>query len=149
MRDIHDVYDEFKQQRPDIDTEETQEWIDSLDALVKLSGGGRARFVLYKLLKRARMLRVGLPPLTHTRYINTISPEQEPYFPGDEQMELHIRRLIRWNAVAMVVRANHHFEGIGGHPATHASAARLYEGGFNHFFRGQGDRASGGPGLLH
>src|SRR6266699_2057018 len=143
MHEVHDVYDEFKHQLPDIDPQETQEWIESLDALVKQSGGDRARFVLYKLLKRARMLHVGLPPLTQTRYINTISPEQEPYFPGDEQMELHIRRLIRWNAVAMVVRANHHYEGIGGHLATYASAARLYEVGFNHFFRGKDDGASG------
>src|SRR2546425_7664059 len=143
MPDIPDVYDEFKQQLPDIDTEEPQEWIESLDALVKASGGDRARFVLYKLLKRARMLHVGLPPLTQTRYINTISPEQEPYFPGDEEMELHIRRLIRWNAVAMVVRANHHFEGIGGHLAADASAASLDEGGFNHLFRGEDDGKSG------
>src|SRR5881628_1215332 len=140
---VHDVFDEFKHQLPDIDPDETQEWIESLDALVKQSGADRARFVLYKLLKRARMLHVGLPPLTQTRYINTISPEQEPYFPGDEEMELHIRRLIRWNAVAMVVRANHHFEGIGGHLATYASAASLYEVGFNHFFRGKDDGASG------
>src|SRR2546428_8588877 len=142
MRDIHDVYDEFKQQLPDIDTEETQEWIESLDALVKQSGGDRARFVLYKLLKRARMLHVGLPPLTQTRYINTISPEQEPYFPGDEEMELHIRRLIRWNAVAMVVRANHHFEAIGGRPATRDSRARPSRIGFKQFFPGQDDGAS-------
>src|SRR5256885_1719852 len=143
MHEVHDVYDEFKHQLPDIDPQETQEWIESLDALVKQSGGDRARFVLYKLLKRARMLHVGLPPLTQTRYINTISPEQEPYFPGDEEMELHIRRLIRWNAVAMVVRANHHYEGIGGHLATYASAASLYEVGFNHFFRGKDDGQSG------
>src|SRR5438552_2099104 len=143
MHEVHDVYDEFKHQLPDIDPEETQEWIESLDALVKQSGGDRARFVLYKLLKRARMLHVGLPPLTQTRYINTISPEQEPYFPGDEEMELRIRRLIRWNAVAMVVRANHHYEGIGGHLATYASAASLYEVGFNHFFRGKDDGAAG------
>src|SRR6059036_1528882 len=140
---VHDVFDEFKHQLPDIDPEETQEWIESLDALVKQSGADRARFVLYKLLKRARMLHVGLPPLTQTRYINTISPEQEPYFPGDEEMELHIRRIIRWNAVAMVVRANHHYEGIGGHLATYASAASLYEVGFNHFFRGKDDGAAG------
>src|SRR5947207_668991 len=107
MHEVHDVYDEFKHQLPDIDPEETQEWIESLDALVKQSGGDRARFVLYKLLKRARMLHVGLPPLTQRRYINTISPEHEPYVPGDEEMELRIRRLIRWIAVAMVVRAHH------------------------------------------
>jgi pyruvate dehydrogenase E1 component len=141
--DIHEVFDEFKHQLPDIDPDETQEWIESLDALVKQSGADRARFVLYKLLKRARMLHVGLPPLTQTRYINTISPEQEPYFPGDEAMELRIRRIIRWNAVAMVVRANHHYEGIGGHLATYASAASLYEVGFNHFFRGKDDGSSG------
>src|SRR5207247_3848341 len=90
---IHDVFDEFKHQLPDIDPAETQEWVDSLDALVDAGGPERARFVLYKLLKRARQLRVGLPPLTQTRYINTISPEQEPSFPGDEAMELRIRRL--------------------------------------------------------
>ncbi|MGH2452067.1 MAG: pyruvate dehydrogenase (acetyl-transferring), homodimeric type [Candidatus Limnocylindria bacterium] len=140
---VHDVFDEFKHQLPDIDPQETQEWIESLDALVQGAGPERARFVLYKLLKRARMLNVGLPPLTQTRYINTISPEQEPYFPGDEEMELRIRRLIRWNAVAMVLRANHDYPGIGGHLATYASAASLYEVGFNHFFRGKDDGQDG------
>jgi len=117
---IHDVFDEFKHQLPDIDPAETQEWVDSLDALVDAGGQERARFVLYKLLKRARQLHIGLQPLTQTRYINTISPEQEPYFPGDEAMELKIRRLIRWNAAAMVLRANHDYPGIGGHLATYA-----------------------------
>src|ERR671923_2989354 len=145
MRDpeMHDVFDEFKHQLPDIDPDETQEWIESLDALVEQAGPERARFVLYKLLKRARMLQVGLPPLVQTRYINTISPEQEPDFPGDEEMEHRIRQFIRWNAVAMVVRANHHYEGIGGHLATYASAASLFEVGFNHFFRGKDDGGSG------
>src|SRR5713226_1852401 len=143
MRDVHDVYDEFKHQLPDIDPAETQEWVESLDALVKQSGGDRAGFFLYKLLKRARMLHVGIPPLTQTRYINTISPEQEPLFPGDEAMELRIRRLIRWNAAAMVLRANHDYPGIGGHLATFASSASLYEVGFNHFFRGKDDGTAG------
>ena len=133
---MHDVFDQFKQQLPDIDPTETQEWIDSLDAIVEQAGPDRARFLIYKLLKRARQLQVGLPPLTQTRYINTISPEQEPYFPGDEAMELRIRRMIRWNALAMVLRANTKYEGIGGHLSTYASAASLYEVGFNHFFRG-------------
>src|SRR3989454_11697548 len=124
--EMHDVFDEFKHQLPDIDPEETQEWIESLDELVRIAGTERARFVLYKLLKRARMLHVGLPPLTQTRYINTISPEQEPPFPADEEMEPRIRRMIRWNAVAMVVRANHHFEGIGGPPAAYRSAPAPY-----------------------
>ncbi|MBI2773468.1 MAG: pyruvate dehydrogenase (acetyl-transferring), homodimeric type [Chloroflexi bacterium] len=142
-RPVHEIFDEFKRQLPDIDPGETQEWLDSLDALIKAGGVERARFVLFKLLKRARQQQVGLPPLTQTRYINTISPEQEPYFPGDEAMELRIRRMIRWNAVAMVLRANHHYPGIGGHLATYASAATLYEVGFNWFFRGK-DGATGG-----
>ncbi len=136
-------FDEFKHQLPDIDPAETQEWLDSLDQVVEIEGPERARFLVYKLLKRARQLHVGLPPLTQTRYINTISPEQEPFFPGDEALERRIRRLVRWNAVAMVLRANTRFPGIGGHLATYASAASLYEVGFNHFFRGKDD---GGPG---
>jgi pyruvate dehydrogenase E1 component len=135
--------DEFKHQLPDIDPGETQEWIDSLDQLVDQGGESRARFLTYKLLKRARQLRIGLPPLTQTRYINTISPEQEPEFPGDEALERRIRRLIRWNSVAMVLRANNRFPGIGGHLATYASAATLYDVGFNHFFRGKDGKGRG------
>jgi pyruvate dehydrogenase E1 component len=136
-------FDQFKQQLPDIDPAETQEWLDALDQIHGQEGDERARFVLFKLLKRARQLHVGLPPLTQTRYINTISPEQEPFFPGDEELERRIRRLIRWNAVAMVMRANNRAPGLGGHLATYASAATLYEVGFNHFFRGK-DTASDG-----
>jgi pyruvate dehydrogenase E1 component len=135
-------FDEFKHQLPDIDPAETQEWIDALDQIHSQEGDERTRFLLYKILKRARQLHVGLPPLTQTRYINTISPEQEPFFPGDEELERRIRRLIRWNAVAMVLRANNRAPGIGGHLATYASAATLYEVGFNHFFRGK-DAAAG------
>ncbi len=135
--------DEFKHQLPDVDEQETGDWIRSLDDVVEQEGETRARFLLFKLLKRARQLQVGLPPLTNTRYINTISPEQEPEFPGDETLERRIRRLIRWNAVAMVLRANNKYSGIGGHLATYASAATLYEVGFNWFFKG---RENGGPG---
>ena len=137
-------FDQFKQQLPDIDPAETQEWLDALDQIHGQEGDERARFVLFKLLKRARQLHVGLPPLTQTRYINTISPEQEPFFPGDEELERRIRRLIRWNAVAMVMRANNRAPGIGGHLATYASAATLYEVGFNHFFRGKDETSPGG-----
>jgi pyruvate dehydrogenase E1 component len=140
---IREIFDQFKQQLPDIDPVETQEWLDSLDDVVETGGTDRARYLIYKLLKRARQLQVGLPSLTQTRYINTISPEQEPYFPGDEAMELRIRRMIRWNALAMVLRANTNHEGIGGHLSTYASAASLYEVGFNHFFRGPGDGVGG------
>ena len=136
-------FDEFKHQLPDIDPSETEDWMSSLDQVVEQEGETRARFLVYKLLKRARQLQIGLPPLTQTRYINTISPEQEPYFPGDEALEQRIRRIVRWNAVAMVLRANNRFSGIGGHLATYASAATLYEVGFNHFFRGKDGDGSG------
>ena len=142
------TFDEFKHQLPDIDPAETQEWLDSFDQLVGQEGESRARFLVYKLLKRARQLHVGLPPLTQTRYINTISPEQEPFFPGDEQIEHRIRRIVRWNAVAMVLRANTRFSGIGGHLATYASAASLYEVGFNHFFKGKDGGGARRPDLL-
>src|SRR5512140_2942912 len=131
--------DEFKHQLPDVDPDETGDWITSFDDLVDQEGVDRARFVMYKLLKRARQLHIGLPPLTQTRYINTISPEQEPYFPGDEAIERRIRRLVRWNAVAMVLRANSASPGIGGHLSTYASSASLYEVAFNWFFRGKDD----------
>ncbi|MBP7146837.1 MAG: pyruvate dehydrogenase (acetyl-transferring), homodimeric type [Acidobacteria bacterium] len=128
------IYEQFKEQLPDSDPAETQDWISSLDDVVERSGNRRAQFLLYKVLKRARMLHLGLPPTTQTRYINTISPEQEPEFPGDEGLERRVRRLIRWNAVAMVLRGNSRFPGLGGHLSTYASAASLYEVGFNHFF---------------
>ncbi len=137
------LLDDFKQQLPDLDETETREWLASLDQLVEQAGEQRARFLLFKLLKRARQRHVGLPPLTQTRYINTISPEQEPVFPGDEAIERRIRQIVRWNAVAMVLRANTTFPGIGGHLSTYASAATLYEVGFNHFFRGK-DHPGGG-----
>jgi len=136
-------FDQFKHQLPDIDESETDDWIESLDQVVEQEGEVRARFLIYKLLKRARQLQIGLPPLTQTRYINTISPEQEPDFPGDEAIELRIRRIVRWNAVAMVLRANNRFPGIGGHLSTYASSASLYETGFNHFFRGKDGEGSG------
>jgi pyruvate dehydrogenase E1 component len=129
----------FKRQLPDLDPQETQEWLDALDDIAQGVSHERAEFILRRLLKRARQLRVGLPGLVQSRYINTISPEQEPSFPGDEAMELRIRRIIRWNAAVMVLRANQRFSGIGGHLSTYASSASLYEVGFNHFFRGKSE----------
>ncbi len=134
---MFDQFGDFKQQLPDRDANETSDWVNSLDSVIEAEGRARAQFILYRVLKRARQHQLGLPPLTATRYINTISPEQEPSFPGDEEMEHRIRRIIRWNAVAMVLRANNRAPGIGGHLATYASAATLYEVGFNHFFRGK------------
>ena len=106
-------------------------------------GRGRARYVMLRLLERAREQQVGVPGLRSTDYINTIPPEREPWFPGDEYVERRIRAYIRWNAAVMVSRANRPGLGVGGHIATYASAASLYEVGFNHFFRGKDHGESG------
>jgi pyruvate dehydrogenase E1 component len=100
------IFDGFSQQLPDIDPEETAEWVDSLDAVTDERGKSRARFLVLKLLERARELQVGFPATVSTPYINSIAPEQEPWFPGDEYMERRIRAFIRWNAAVMVTRAN-------------------------------------------
>ncbi|WP_026925985.1 pyruvate dehydrogenase (acetyl-transferring), homodimeric type [Granulicoccus phenolivorans] len=130
-------------QLPDIDPAETQEWLESFDGLLDSSGQNRARFVMLKLLDRARQRQVGLPSLRSSDYINTIAPEDEPWFPGDEEIERKIRRAIRWNAAIMVSKANRKGLEVGGHIATYASAASLYEVGYNHFFRGK-DHPGGG-----
>jgi pyruvate dehydrogenase E1 component len=137
------IIDGFVHQLPDIDPGETQEWLDSLDLVVDAHGKTRARFLISKLLERARELAVGVPSMTSTPYVNTIPPEEQAWFPGDEDLERRIRAYIRWNAAAMVVRANHAADGIGGHLATFASSASLYEVGFNWFFRG---KEGGDPG---
>ena len=121
----------------DTDPAETAEWLESFDELVAEAGPGRAQHLLTRLLIRARQRHVDLPIVGTTDYVNTIKPEDEPEFPGDEEMERQIRRIIRWNAAAMVTRANMRNPGIGGHISTYASAASLYEVGFNHFFRGR------------
>ncbi|MDQ3940420.1 MAG: pyruvate dehydrogenase (acetyl-transferring), homodimeric type [Actinomycetota bacterium] len=136
------MYDAFKDQLPDIDPDETQDWIDALDQVIDYSPA-RARFLLHRVLLHARSRQVGLPSMVSTDYINTIAPEEEPYFPGNEAIERRIRQIIRWNAAVMVSRANKAHEGIGGHISTYASSASLYEVGFNHFFRGK-DAEGGG-----
>jgi pyruvate dehydrogenase E1 component len=128
---------------PDIDPDETNEWVESLDGVVDERGAKRARYVMLRLLERARERQVGVPPLTTTDYINTIPPEREPWFPGDEFVERRIRAYIRWNAAMLVHRAQRPEIGVGGHISTFASAASLYEVGFNHFFRGK-DHPGGG-----
>ena len=139
----HVIFDGFAHQLPDIDPEITKEWVDSFDAIVDSQGKGRARFILMKLLERAREQQVGFPATVSTPYINSIPPEAEPWFPGDEHIERRIRAYIRWNAAVMVTRANTRSEGIGGHLATYASSAALYEVGFNHFFHGKDDGLPG------
>ncbi len=137
------ISDGFVHQLPDTDPDETQEWLDSLDAVVGISGKVRARFLMSTLLDRARELQVGTPATVSTPYLNTIAAEEEPFFPGDEDIERRIRAFVRWNAAVMVVKANKAADGIGGHLATFASSAALYEVGFNHFFRGKDDGLAG------
>ena len=128
---------------PDIDPAETSEWLESLDAVIDGPGRQRARYLMLRLLERAREMQVGVPSLTTTDYINTISPEQEPWYPGDEAAERRFRAYLRWNAAMIVHRAQRPGIGVGGHISSYASAATLYEVGMNHFFRGK-DHPGGG-----
>jgi pyruvate dehydrogenase E1 component len=137
------ISDGLPTQLPDIDPDETREWVESFDSVVRTRGRARARYVMLRLLERAREQQVGVPGLRSTDFINTIAPEREPWFPGDEHVERRIRAYIRWNAAVMVSRANRPGMGVGGHIATYASAASLYEVGFNHFFRGKDHGESG------
>jgi pyruvate dehydrogenase E1 component len=137
------IFDGYVNQLPDSDPGETSEWLDSLDAVIDSHGKPRARFLLSKLLERARESQVSFPATVSTPYVNTIPREAEPWFPGDEFIERRIRAFVRWNAAAMVVRANKKADGIGGHLSTFASSASLYEIGFNHFFRGKDDGNAG------
>ncbi len=130
---LHDGLDAL----PDVDPAETAEWLESLDALVAGAGPARARYLLLRLLEHGHERRLGLPQLRATDYVNTVPPDREPAFPGDEELERRIRAYVRWNAVVMVSRANRPELGVGGHLATYASAATLFEVGLNHFFRGR------------
>jgi len=132
----------------DIDPAETAEWLESLDAVVEHGGRNRARYLMLSLLQRAREQNVGVPSLRSTDYINTIPPESEPWFPGDEHVERRIRAYNRWNAAIMVHRAQRPEIGVGGHISTYASAASFYEVGFNHFFRGK-DHPGGGDQIFY
>jgi pyruvate dehydrogenase E1 component len=127
----------------DTDVAETQEWLDSLEAVVQTRGRDRARFLLSRLDENAARFGVELPFNAATPYVNTIPPEKQAPLPGNREIERRIKSLVRWNAMAMVVRANKNEAGIGGHISTFASAAALLEIGFNHFFRGP-DSPGGG-----
>ncbi|MGZ8210420.1 MAG: pyruvate dehydrogenase (acetyl-transferring), homodimeric type [Burkholderiales bacterium] len=124
----------------DADPLETGEWLEAFDAVVQAEGRERATFLLRKLLERARARRVPLPPVLNTPYCNTISLAEQPQYPGNPELEQRILAIVRWNALAMVVRANRDHPELGGHIATYASIADLFEVGFNHFFRA-GDKA--------
>ena len=140
--------DPYSFHQMDSDPQETNEWNDSLDAVVAQSGHQRAREIMLSLLKRSKELHLGVPMVPTTDYLNTIAPENEPDFPGDEDIERRFRAWIRWNAAITVHRAQRPGIGVGGHISTYASSASLYEVGHNHFFRGQ-DHPGGGDHIFY
>ncbi len=131
--------DPFVEHVADADPAETQEWLDSLEYVLNSRGPDRARYLLSVMEQKARKAGVDRPMAMNTPYINTIQADKQPPYPGNREIERRIKSIIRWNAMAMVVRANRQASGIGGHISTFASAATLYEVGYNHFFRGRGE----------
>lgn len=127
----------------DVDVEETEEWLEALEDVIEFKGSHRTRFLINKLVERGHQEGIHLPFTANTPYVNTIPREKQPKFPGDRKIERRIKSIIRWNAMAMVVRANKKYDGIGGHISTYASAATLYEVGFNHFFRAHDENFDG------
>jgi pyruvate dehydrogenase E1 component len=138
MTDLADIVSSafWRVNPPDADPVETREWLEAFDVLVETEGRERATFLLRKLLDHARARRVPLPPVLNTPYKNSIALAQQPQFPGSLELESRLSAIVRWNALAMVVRANRAYPELGGHIASYASAADLFEVGFNHFFRG-------------
>ena len=128
---------------PDIDAEETSEWLESIDDLIQTGGPKRARYILMSMEEHARRKGVETPPNLTTPYVNTIPVEEEPLYPGDETLERQFRRWVRWNAAVMVTRQQRPGLAVGGHISSFAALATLYEVGFNHFFRGK-DHPGGG-----
>ncbi len=122
---------------------ETEEWLNSLEEVLENQGHARAQRLLQELQLFAYKAGVRMPFSANTPYINTIHASEQPVYPGNREIERRIKSLIRWNAMAMVVRANRQVEGIGGHISTYASAATLYEVAMNHFFKGK-DAPGGG-----
>jgi len=126
-----------------IDNVEVNEWLESFDSVVHDEGPVAAATLLAQLRTRAHTTGITIPFTANTPYVNTIPASQEAAFPGDQEIERRIKSIIRWNALAMVVRANREEHGIGGHISTYASAATLFEVGFNHFFRARNDEFEG------
>jgi len=129
--------------RTDTDPQETREWLDALESVLEREGPDRAHFLLERLVAKARLSGAYIPFNANTAYINTIPVSREERFPGNAELEQKIRALVRWNAMAMVVRANKESSGLGGHIASFASAATLYDVGFNHFFRAANEHFAG------
>lgn len=132
-----------KDQVADVDPQETQEWLDALEAVIEAEGPERAHFLLDTLIEQSRRKGAHIPYSPHTAYVNTIPVDQEEPSPGDHALEWKIRSLIRWNAIAMVVQANKKSDGIGGHIASFGSSATLYDVGFNHFFHAPTEKHGG------
>jgi pyruvate dehydrogenase E1 component len=128
---------------PDIDNQETQEWLDALNAVIETEGVERAHFLIESMIDQARRSGANLPYNATTAYLNTIPTHLQQRHPGNPDMERRIRALIRWNAVMTVLRANEKSPGVGGHIASFQSAATLYDVGFNHFFRAANDKFQG------
>jgi pyruvate dehydrogenase E1 component len=127
----------------EVEALETREWLESLDYVLQSGGPQRVGHLLTLLNDHARQRGVKMPFTANTPYVNTIPPDEQPPLPGSREIERRIKSLVRWNALAMVVKANKAEDGIGGHISTFASAATLYEVGFNHFFKGKGDALDG------
>ncbi len=123
----------------DTDVQETEEWLTAFEQVIEIEGHERAQYLLKKLLEKGFEKDVTLPFTGNTPYINTIPKSEEPAYGGDRAIERRIKSLVRWNAMAMVVRANKHYPGLGGHISTFASSATLYQVGWHHFFRGRGE----------
>src|SRR3954468_14617043 len=138
MTDLADIVSAafWRVNPPDADPIETKEWLEAFDALVEAEGRERATFLLRKLLEHARARRVRLPPVLNTPYKNSVPLAEQAQFPGNPELETRLSAIVRWNALAMVVRANRAHPELGRHIASYASAADLFEVGFNHFFRG-------------
>ncbi|MEQ1814319.1 MAG: pyruvate dehydrogenase (acetyl-transferring), homodimeric type, partial [Candidatus Nitrotoga sp.] len=124
---------------PDADQQETQEWLDAIDSVLASGGPQRAHFLISQLIRKARLAGTDLPISSTTPYLNTIPLDQEQRSTGNQDLEHRIRALTRWNAMAIVLNANRESSELGGHIASFASAATLYDVGFNHFFRGKTD----------
>ena len=139
MVDLSHLAASWRVSPPDADPAETREWLEAFDALVAAEGRQRATFLLRKLHEHARARRVPLPTVLNTPYRNSVSLAEQPQYPGNLAVEQRLAGLVRWNALAMVVRANRADPELGGHIASYASAADLFEVGFNHFFRGGAD----------
>ena len=133
----------YRQRLPDLDPEETDEWIEALRDVVDSQGIERARLLLHELLSESNDLDIEISSISRTPYVNSISWDQQEPYPGDLNLEREIQNTILWNSALMVSDANRRMDGIGGHISTYASSSTLYEVGFNHIFQGKDSNGIG------